>query len=154
MSVACVWSVCAPVRLNLATLSHRSMSLLIGPTPDATPLWDDVILRGLVRPAPRTDPRRNTPCGGDVILRGPCRSDSSRASPSEPLQTSSVSRTPRIRASSCPKKAGVAFGLSGSFVSWRWNTRSRGAAGPPRGVGVASASSVAGVTVGAVGVSN
>ena len=90
MSVACVWSVCAPVWLILATPSRRSISPLNGPTPDATPLWDDVILRGLVRPAPRTDPRRNTPCGGDVILRGPCRSDSSRASPSEPSQTSHV----------------------------------------------------------------
>ena len=88
MSVACVWSVCAPVWLILATPSRRSISPLNGPTPDATPLWDDVILRGLVRPAPRTDPRRNTPCGGDVILRGPCRSDSSRASPSKPSQTS------------------------------------------------------------------
>ena len=87
-SVACVWAVCAPVRLILASPSRRSVSPLNGPTPDATPLWDDVILRGLVRPAPRTDPRRNTPCGGDVILRGPCRSDSSRASPSEPSQTS------------------------------------------------------------------
>ena len=88
MSVACVWSVCAPVWLILATPSRRSTSPLNGPTPDATPLWDDVILRGLVRPAPRTDPRRNTPCGGDVILRGPCRSDSSRASPSKPSLTS------------------------------------------------------------------
>ena len=34
-----------------------------GPTPDATPLWDDVVRRGLVGPAPRSDPRRNTPVG-------------------------------------------------------------------------------------------
>ena len=47
-----------------------------GPTPDATPLWDDVVRRGLVGPAPRSDPRRNTPCGGDVMLRGPCRTES------------------------------------------------------------------------------
>ena len=34
-----------------------------GPTPDATPPWDDVMQRGLVGPAPRSDPRRNTPVG-------------------------------------------------------------------------------------------
>ena len=41
-----------------------------------TPCGGDVMQGELVGPAPRSDPRRNTPCGGDVMLRGPCRTES------------------------------------------------------------------------------
>ena len=62
-SVACVCAVRIPAWHILMTPPHRSVSLPNGPTPDATPLWDDVIPRGLVGPALRSDPRRNTPVG-------------------------------------------------------------------------------------------
>ena len=41
-----------------------------------TPCGGDVMQGELVGPAPRSDPRRNTPRGGDVMLRGLCRTES------------------------------------------------------------------------------
>ena len=57
---SCVGGVVTFSIVGAVPLNHL---VLLGPTPDATPPWDDVIQRGLVGPAPRSDPRRNTPVG-------------------------------------------------------------------------------------------
>ena len=60
ISVVC--GVCA-VSFSIVRTVPPNRVVPYGPTPDATPLWDDVVRRGLVGPAPRSDPRRNTPVG-------------------------------------------------------------------------------------------
>ena len=71
VSVVCASRGGCAAFFSLVRMVPLSRVVPYGPTPDATPLWDDVILRGLVRPAPRTDPRRNTPCGGERHTKGP-----------------------------------------------------------------------------------
>ena len=63
VSVSCASRGGCTVSFSVVWMVPLNRVVPCGPTPDATPQWDDVVRRGLVGPAPRSDPRRNTPVG-------------------------------------------------------------------------------------------